>query len=92
MKELGIVLDFEAKMIAINEIIFPMRNINHLQGASTLCALKLNCSLAMEPKNTQDATKHATQILDPKYNKANIQLIVKDICTHLNANQQKKLL
>ncbi len=29
MKELGIVLDFKAKIITINEIIFPMRNINH---------------------------------------------------------------
>jgi hypothetical protein len=47
MKELGIVLDFEAKMITIDEVILPMRNINHLQGASTLWALKLNHSLAM---------------------------------------------
>jgi hypothetical protein len=36
MKELGIVLDFKAKMITIDEIILPMRNINHLQGASML--------------------------------------------------------
>ncbi len=64
MKELGIVLDFKAKMITIDEIIMPMRNINHLQGASMLHALKLNNSLAMEPKSTQDATKRATWILD----------------------------
>jgi hypothetical protein len=51
MKELGIVLDFKAKMITIDEIILPMRNINHLQGTS-LRALKLNNSLAMEPKST----------------------------------------
>ncbi len=38
MKELGIVLDFKAKMITIDEIILPMRNINHLQGASMLWA------------------------------------------------------
>ncbi len=42
-----------------------MRNINHLQGASMLCALKLN-NLAMEPKSTQEATNHATRILDTK--------------------------
>ncbi len=40
MKELVIVLDFKAIMItAIDDIILPMRNINHLQGASMLCAL-----------------------------------------------------
>jgi hypothetical protein len=60
MKELGIVLDLKAKTITIDEIIMPMRNINHLQSAtSMLLALKLNNSLAMEPKSTQDATKHA---------------------------------
>jgi hypothetical protein len=58
MKEFGIVLDFKAKTITIDEIILPMRNINHLQGASTLCALKLNNSLTVEPKITQDATEH----------------------------------
>jgi hypothetical protein len=47
MEELGIVLDFNVKTITIDEIILPMRNINHLQGTSTLHALKLNNSLAM---------------------------------------------
>ncbi len=85
-------LDFKAKMISIDEIILPMRNINHLQGASMLCALKLNISLAMEPKSTQDATKHGTLILDANYNKADLQSIVKDNCKHLGPYQQKKLL
>jgi hypothetical protein len=57
MKELGILLHFKAKMITIDEIILPIRNINHLLGASMLCVLKLNNSLAMEPKSTQDTTK-----------------------------------
>jgi hypothetical protein len=47
MIELGIVLYFKAKMKTIDEIIFPMRIINHLQGASTFCVLKLNKSLTM---------------------------------------------
>jgi hypothetical protein len=54
--------------------------------------LKLNHSLAMEPQSTQEATKHVTQILDAKYQKADLQAIVKDKCNHLSANQQKKLL
>jgi hypothetical protein len=45
MEDLGIVLDFKAKMIIIDEIILLMRNINNLQGTSMLHALKLNHSL-----------------------------------------------
>jgi hypothetical protein len=65
MKELGIVLDFKAKMITIDEVILPMRNINHVQGSSMLCVIKLNHSLAMEPHSTQDATKHVNT--DPRH-------------------------
>jgi hypothetical protein len=92
MKELIPMLDFKTKMITIDEIILPMKNINHLQGTSMLCALKLNNSLAMEPKITQDATRCATQILDANYNKTDLQSIVKDNSKNLSANQQKKLL
>ncbi len=63
-----------------------------MQGSSILRALKLNHSLAMEPQSTQDATKRVTQILDAKYQKADLQLVVRDNCKHLSADQQKKLL
>ncbi len=66
-----------------------MQNINYLQGSSTLCALRLNHSLAMEPQSTQDATKRVTQILDAKFLKADLQLIVRDNCKHLSADHQK---
>jgi hypothetical protein len=68
------------------------KNINYLHGSSTLHALKLNHSLAMEPHSTQDATKRVTQILDARYKKADLQSIVRDNCKHLCTNQQKKLL
>jgi hypothetical protein len=92
MKRNGIILDFNNKMITIYEVKLPMQNINYLQGSSTLRALRLNHSLAMEPQSTQDATKHTTRILDAKYQKADLQSIVRDNCKHLNADQQKKLL
>jgi hypothetical protein len=38
MKDLDIVLDFKTKTITIDEIILPLRNIDLLQGASTLHA------------------------------------------------------
>jgi hypothetical protein len=67
------------------------KNINYLQGTSTLRVLKLNHSLAIEPHSTQDDTKCVTQILDAKYKKADLQSIFRDNCKHLSANQQKKL-
>ncbi len=93
MKKYGIILDldFKDKMITIDEVKLPMQNINYLQGSSTLCALRLNHSLAMEPQSTQDATKRVTQILDAKYQKADLQSIDRDNCKHLSAHQQKKL-
>ena len=67
MKEFGIILNFKDKMITIDEIILPMRNINNLEGASILHVLKHNHSLAMEPQSTKDATQCVTQIPDAKY-------------------------
>ncbi len=46
----------------------------------------------MEPQSTQDATKHVTRILDAKYQKADLQSIVKDKCKHVSADRQKKSL
>jgi hypothetical protein len=69
MKEFGIILNFRDKLITIDEIILPMRNINNLQGSSMLQVLRHNHSLAMEPQSTQDTTKRATWFLDAKYSK-----------------------
>jgi len=92
MKELGIVLDFKAKTITVDEVTLPMRNINNLQRHSILRSLKLNNSLAKEPISTKDATNHAIRILDAKYNKADLQSTVNNNCKHLSTDQQDKLL
>ncbi len=92
MKRYGIILDFKDKMIIVDEVKLSMQNINYLQGSSILRVLKLNHSLAMEPHSTQNATNYVTQIIDAKYQKADLQSIVRDNCKHLSANQQKKLL
>jgi hypothetical protein len=63
MKKYGIILDFK-DIITVDEVKLPIQNINYLQGSSTLCALRLNHSLAMELQSTQNATKHVTRILD----------------------------
>jgi hypothetical protein len=91
MKKYGIILDFKDKMITV-DVKLPMQNINYLHGSSTLRVLKLNHSLATEPHSTQDTTKHVMQIVDAKYKKADLQLIVRDNCKHPSTDQQKKLL
>jgi hypothetical protein len=92
MKKYGIIFDFKDKMITVDEVKLPMQNINYLQDSSTLRALRLNHSLAMELQSTQDATKRVTWILDAKSQKADLQAIVRDNCRHLSTNQHKKLL
>jgi hypothetical protein len=67
-------------MITLDEITLPIRNINYLQGPSRLHALKLNNSLAMESKSTQDAT-HLGYILtrdgiNPQSNKVQAILVI----------------
>jgi hypothetical protein len=69
MKKYSIILDFKDKMITVDEVKLPMQNINYLQGSSTLRALRLNQSLAMELQSTQGATKRVMRILDAKYQK-----------------------
>ena len=78
--------------MTIDEITLPIRNINLLQGSSTLHALKLNSSLAKEPLSTLDTTKCVMRILRCQYAKADLQSIVKNNCKHPSADHQKKLL
>ncbi len=73
-------MDFKAKTIMIDEIMLPMRKIDHLHDASTLRLLKLNSSLAKELISTKDTNKCAIQRLDTKYSNVDRQSIVSDNC------------
>jgi hypothetical protein len=62
-----------------------MRNINNLQLKSSISrVLRLNSSFAQEPISTPNATKHIVEIVDAKYDKADIPSIVKNNCAHLS--------
>ena len=88
MNDLGIILDFSANLITINSIKLPMQSINKLP-VSDKEALGFNNSLAknQEPKSTELATQRIVQILDAKYEKADLPDIVKNNCTHLNPEE-----
>ena len=92
MKELGIVLDFRTKEITIDEVILPMRDINSLTNSTMDKAWAVNNSMAHEPHSTQEATQRVVQILDAKYEKADLQSVVSTNCTHLSLQDQNKLL
>jgi hypothetical protein len=93
MHELGVILDFKEKNIQIDEILLPMRNILNLQLKPSITrALKANTCLAEEPVSTHTAPKHVVEILDAKYEKADIPAIVRENCSHLGATNRAKLL
>ena len=92
MEKLGIVLDFKAKSITIDEIILPMRNINSLTDRSKVKETwAISNALAHEPISTELATQRAVKILDANYTKADLQAVVTN-CTQLNSVEQNKLL
>jgi hypothetical protein len=93
LHDIGAVLDFKEKTITIDDILLPMRNINNLQlKSSILRVFKLNANYAQEPESTRNATKQVIEILDAKYDKADLPSIVKNNCAHLSISHQNLLL
>jgi len=95
MHDLGVVLDFQEKTITIDEILLPMRNIVNLQLKPRITrALRENTCFAQEPISTRNATKRVVvvEILDAKYEKADLPAIIRENCSHLTANEREKLL
>jgi hypothetical protein len=86
-------LDFKERTITIDDILLPIRNINNLQLKPSISrVLKLNSSFSQEPASTQNATKHVVEILDAKYDKADLPRIVKNNCVHLSMPHHNSLL
>jgi hypothetical protein len=93
MKELGIILDFKSKLITIDEIPLPMRNIKNLQSPLQMArACTYQNTAKYEPHSTASETKRAIEILDAKYEKANLPAIVQDSCQHLTSDERAALL
>jgi hypothetical protein len=93
LDDIGTMLDFKERTITIDDILLPMRNINNLQLKPSISrALKLNSSFAQEPASTRHATKRVVEILDAKYDKADLPSIVKKKCAHLSTSHRNLLL
>ncbi len=93
LHDIGAVLDFKERTITIDDILLPMRNIKNLQLKSSVSRmLKLNSSFVQEPASTHNATKCFMEILDAKYDKADLPSIVKNNCPHLSTSHCNLLL
>ncbi len=90
---LGVILDFQEKILAIDKIHLPMSNIANLQLKPRITrALRENTCFAQEPISTGSATKRMVKILDAKYEKADLPAIIRENCSQLQASDRDKLL
>ncbi len=93
MNDLGEVLDFQEKAITIDKILLPIRNNANLQLKPRITrALRKNTCFAQEPISTHSATKGMVEIMDTKYEKADLPAIIRENCSHLKASDREKLL
>ena len=74
-----------------------MRNIVKLQlNKKVTKALRrnnaCNACLAQVPVSTKDGTKRVIEILDAKYDKADLPAIIRDNCSHLTPSHRESLL
>ena len=94
MKQLGFVLDFQTNEITVNEISLPMRDIKNLRTrAAADKAWTVNNSIyqttSKELQSMLEATKSLIEILDAKYEKANLRAIIEEECVnHLSATEK----
>jgi hypothetical protein len=93
MHNLGVVLDFQEKTIKIDEILLPMWNILNLQLKPRITrAIRENTCFPQEPISTRSATKCVVEILDAKYEKADLPAIIRENFSPLKASDREKLL
>ena len=57
MKEIGILVDFQTKQETIDEIIFPIRDINSLTTSKMERTWAVNNIMVQEPRSTQEVTQ-----------------------------------
>ncbi len=93
MHNIGVVLDFQERIIIVDKILLPTSNIANLQHKPRITrALRENACFAQEPISTHNKTKHLVEILDAKYEKADLPAIIRENCSHLTASDREKLL
>ena len=89
LSEWKTILNFHDKTVTINHVKLLIQSLRNLCNPKMLNNLYQE---ATEPAIFRVATNQVTQILDVKYEKANLPKVVKDNCGHLNVQQCNDLL
>jgi hypothetical protein len=92
MHDLGVKLDFQEKKITIDHIYLPMRNIANLQLKPRITrALRDSTCFAQELISTGSDTKRVVEILDAKYENADLPAVIRESCSHLTSQREATL-
>ena len=88
MIDLGCILDFKDQKVTIDEIVLPMRPHDSFPSQNDLNS---QFRELLEPSSMRQSTKRTVEILDAKYEKADLPAIVNEI-KHLSMYQRQQLL
>ena len=83
------IIDFQLEMIVWQEFKIPMKDPAELHINDNLYAV---FSETLKPETVKDSNKCITKILDARYEKADLEKIVHEECSHLSLEDQHKLL
>ncbi len=79
MHNLGVVSNFQEKTIKMDEILLPMRKIANLQLKPRITrALQEITCFAQEPISTRSTTTRIMEVVDAKYEKADLLAIIRE--------------
>jgi hypothetical protein len=81
--------NFHDKTLTIDHVELPMQDLHSLIDSKLLNNIYTE---SIEPSVSRVANNRVTQILDAKYEKANLPEVVDNNCKHLTTHQQNKLL
>ncbi|MCP4745877.1 MAG: hypothetical protein GY874_06995, partial [Desulfobacteraceae bacterium] len=88
LANMGAILDFAEATITIDQVTLPMRAKGHYDMKS----IRAQFRDLLEPISMREATNRALKILDAKYEKADLPIIIAENCRHLSTYQQGQLL
>ncbi len=89
LAKIGTVLNFAENTITIDKVELPMRPHDEFLNIK---AINAQFRELLEPTAMREATNRAVEILDAKYEKADLALIIAQNCTHLSGHEQEQLL
>ena len=89
LNDLKIILDYDKGVMSWDGVDIDMRDPSSLSTSHQIYTL---FESSTEPESTKSALKRTTHILDAKYEKADLEKIMSDECSHLDDAEKEALL